>query len=274
MQIHQIIKDTLTEHKQKIELTQWAIMSGISSLVYSEYIRRFKHKETPVRSVMVPPIKCVQDCLNMDSEFMKFVSDHLIEDIKDHVLIKKYIDAPELVMFREENSEVMKTIFDLYIIPNISRRIPETISKKFGLDQENQQIFRESFEIDIFDHGHIPIEQYKFIVEEIVLQLLLLLPTMKKEIEVPEDRMNIQMSRNEILTIANENAICPIHFNRDIIQNKTVIDLLSFITNTTFNDITDGDIAPQKRNEIVQFLITTGAFNQIILTRLIGIEFE
>ena len=34
-----------------------------------------------------------------------------------------------LLCFMKENIEIMKTIFDLYIIPNISRRIPETIAK-------------------------------------------------------------------------------------------------------------------------------------------------
>ena len=44
MQINQLIKDVMKNHKQKIELIQWAIMNGVASLIYSEYIRRIQQK--------------------------------------------------------------------------------------------------------------------------------------------------------------------------------------------------------------------------------------
>lgn len=274
MQIHQLVKNALTEHKQKIELTQWAIISGVTSLFYSEYIRRFRQKEVPVKVIMVPSLKTVSDYLRSDSPFMEHMSETLIDSIANHRLIKQYADAPELVMFKEDNIEIMKTVFDLYIIPNITRRIPETIAKKFGLNDEKQQVFRETFDIRLFDDQHINDDQYKFIIDQIVLQLLMLIPTMKKEVEIPEDHVNMMMSRNEILSIANDSAVCPIHFNADIIKNKSVIDLLSFVTNTTINDISGGDIAPQKRDVIVDYMVTTGLFNQVTFTRLVGIDYQ
>ena len=76
----------------------------------------------------------------------------------------------------------------------------------------------ETWEIDLFNREPINDEQIDFIIEETVLQLLMLLPTMKKEIEIPEENINIKMSKDEILTIANENAICPIHFNSSIFK--------------------------------------------------------
>ena len=275
MEIHKLVKTALTEHKQKIELTQWAIISGISSLFYSEYIRRFRHKEVPVRMVLVPSIKNLSEFFKPESVFIETLSNNLIDVITNHPLIKQYSDAPELVMFKEDNIEIMKTIYDLYISPTITRRIPETISMKFGLNNPNQQMFKETWEIDLFDgrhqitHGH-----YKYIVEQIVLQLLMLLPTMKKEIEIPEDHINMHMCNNEILTISNDNAICPIHFTNNIINNESVIDLLSFVTNTNIHYIGGGDCCCQKNNCRVDYSVTTGIFNQVMLTRLMGIEFE
>lgn len=275
MQIHQLVKTALTEHKQKIELTQWAIISAITSLFYSEYIRRFRQKEIPVKVIMVPSLKTVSDYLRADSPFMEHMSENYIDSIANHPMLNQYSDAPELVMFKEENIEIMKTIFDLYISPNISRRIPETIAKKFGLNDEKQQVFRETFDIRLFDDQPINEDQYKFIVDQTVLQLLMLLPTMKKEVEIPEDHVNMMMSRGEILSIANDSAVCPIHFNKDIMTNKSVISLLLFVTNTNIVDIIDGaDIAPQKRDIIVEYMVTTGLFNQVSFTRLNGIEYQ
>jgi len=277
MQLHQIVKNAITEHKQKIELTQWAIISGISSLFYSEFIRRFKHKEVPVKMVMVPAIKNVANYLKQDSDFMQTLSSNLITDMQYHYLMQEYDSAPELVMFKEENIEVMKTIFDLYIMPNISRRIPETFALKFGLNNENQQIFRETWELHLFDEKPINTDQYNYIVHQIVLQLLMLLPTMKKEVEIPEDHVDISMTSSEILTIANENAICPIHFSPAVIGNDSVIELLSFVTNTNIKDMRIKNILKDdnlKRGEKIDYLVTTGAFNQVMLTRLIGIEYN
>ena len=61
MQIHQLVKNAIMEHKQKIELTQWAIISGISSLIYSEYIRRIKRKEVPVKMILFQQLKMFQN---------------------------------------------------------------------------------------------------------------------------------------------------------------------------------------------------------------------
>jgi len=264
MQIHQLVKTALTEHKQKIELTQWAIIAGISSLFYSEYISKMKRKETPVKCVMVPSLKNLSKYFRPDSEFMEHLSNNLIIDIAYNYSIQKYSNAPELIMFNEDNIEIMKTIYDLYIAPNITRRIPETIAKKFGLNNETQQFFRESWDIDLFEGNNISKDHYHYIVDQIVLQLLMLLPTMKKEVTIPESNFQINMSKNEILSIANENAICPIHFSPMIIENKSVIELLSFVTNTS---ITSNIISNN-------YSITTGITNQVSLTKLNGIELE
>ena len=57
-------------HKKKVELIQWGIMSGISSLVYSEYLNNMKQKYSPVRMIMVPTINSVREYLNPENDFI------------------------------------------------------------------------------------------------------------------------------------------------------------------------------------------------------------
>ena len=272
MQIHQIIKNAITQHKKKVELTQWAIISGVSSLVYSEYIRRIKQKSSPVRAILVPEIRAVQELLSSEGHFMKILSEELIDRMAKHELIQEYIDAPELVLFKDDQTEIMKTLFDLYIIPNIVRRVPETISKKFGLDDPKQQLIRQDRTIDLFERRPIYEEQLQFVVDQTVLQLLLLMPSMKKSIEIPEDNAKIWMTKKEILTIGNENAICPIHFDERIINNQSVVQLLSFVTATNIGIMENKTVGVQKNGELVEYHISTNMFNQVGITTIEGIE--
>lgn len=272
MQIHQIIKNAMSQHKKKIELTQWAIISGVSSLVYSEYIRRIKQKSSPVRAILVPEIRVVQDLLNPEGHFINLLSENLIDRMVSHEMVKEYSIAPELVLFQEENIEVLKTLFDLYIIPNIVKKIPETIALKFGLDNSSQQMVRQDRDIELFERRPITDNQLQFVVDQSILQLLLLIPTMKKTIEIPEDNCKIFMNKNEILTIGNSNAICPIHINESIINNRSVIELLSFVTATNISKMENKTVGVQKNGHIVEYYVSTNMFNQVGITTFEGIE--
>ena len=268
MSIYNIVKDAMNQHKKKIELIQWSIISGVSSLVYSQYISQIQQKQSPTRIIFVPSLKSVNELLSPDNEFMNRLSLELIDKIANHPLIQEYNNAPELVMFNSDNIEIMKTIYDLYISQNITRRIPETIQKKFSIGDPKQQLIHESNTIDIFNRLLINDKQIEFIISQIVYQLLLLIPSIQKEIEYPERNDNIHITDNEIISIANDYAITPIHFATDVIQNDEVIKLLSFITNTEFHSLTEGKLRAQKHNDIVQYSITTGPFNQTVITQL------
>lgn len=274
MQIHQIIKDTITQHAKKIELIQWAIVSSVSSLVYSEYIKNITQKQVPVRMILVPSMKTLNELLHPNGQFVQLLSEKLIDGINNNKLFQKYAHAPELILFNDENVEILKTIFDLYIAQHISQRIPETIGKKFYLLDGTQQLFRENREADLFNRKPISERQLDYIVEESVLQLLLLLPTMKKDIELPEQNLNIHLTAEDIITIDHENALGPIHFNEAIIENKDVIDLLKFVTSTTIRRIDGGETAASKNGMIVNYSIDTNVFNQVVLTKLSGIEYN
>lgn len=272
MQIHQIIRNAITQHKSKIELTQWAIISGVSSLIYSQYIRRIKQKTIPIKAILVPEIGTVHRILDPENGLIEYLSDHLIDKMANHDMIKKYSNAPELVLFNEENIEIMKTLFELYIVPNIVQKIPETIALKFRLNDPSQQLIRQDRDIDLFNQNSITQDQFKFIIDQIVLQLLLVIPTMKRNREIPEDNCKIFMTKNEILTIEHQNAICPIHINETIINNKDVMELLYFVTNTNIRKMENKTTGVEKNGSIVEYLINTNIFNQVSLTTLEGIE--
>ncbi len=257
MNIHETISNAMKDHKNKIEITQWAVISSIASLVFSEYISNIKQKTKPVRKVLVPPIKYVNELLDPSSSFMKTLSEKLIDGIASNELIEKYKDAPELVLFKEENIDTIKTIFDLYMIPNISRRIPETISKKFQLDDEKNQLIQQDSSLDLFGRKAITEKQLDYIIEETVLQLIMIIPSIEKESEGVENNKSfyVPADKSFAFTINNQEAICPIIFNANILNNDEVIDLLNFVTSTSLlKDVDDGK------------LLTTGVFNQVTIT--------
>lgn len=264
MQIDRIVKETIKQYKSEIELFQWAVISAVASLVYSEYIRNIKQKHVPVKMFQVPSIKFVNELLDKDGYFMQLLSERLIDGLKEHELLSLYIDAPELILFTGNNIEKLKMIIDIYIIPNISGCISKTIAAKFSLNDPNQQLIRESNEIDLFKRNQISDSQFKFIVDETALQLLMLLPSVNKDTVDQDQNINIQMASNSILTICNDNAICPIYFDSRILDNMEIMDLLSFVTNTTANKVNGGGD--------ISYIVTSGVFNQLSITKINGIR--
>lgn len=283
MEIHQMVKDAIQKNKNRIELFQLAVMNSVASLVYSEYISNMQQKQAPTQRIMVPSIRTVQELLLPETKFgiMDSLSEHLIDRINHNPLFDKYRAAPELEMFLPDNIEIMKTIFDLYIIPNISRTVPGAIARKFRIgDPQNQQFF-ESNEIDLFNRAPMSCAQMDYIEEETILNILLTMPTMDRETRFPEKNRSFELWPNEILTISNLNAISPIHIDEKIIKNRNnivpdikgrndkIIDMLSFVTDTK---ITGPDDVLVKVGNKISYDISTGAFNQVSITRLKGID--
>lgn len=275
MDIHMKLKEIMGNHKEKIELTQWAIISGVTSLIYSEYISKMRQKTKPVPIVFIPEIKTLQELLRQDGHFMKMLSDQLLDQMLSSKLFQKYLHAPELILFAED-IQCMNIILDLYIIPNISRRVPESVMIKFGLNNPQQQTFRESPELDLFYRKPINENHVEFMADQSILQLLLLMPTVEKDVEIPEENSKIHMSETEILTIGNEKAICPVHFNDDILSNeynKAILDLLKFVTSTEIHEM-DPNLGIQGKksdDSYIKYTVKTSPFNTVALTNLKGI---
>ena len=174
MSIHAIMKEIMETHKAKIELIQWAVMGSIASLVYSEYIRSFRQKTVPNPYIQVPSLKNVQYFLESNQPMMTSVSEFLLDDMTHQTLFHPYISRIlELVLFQEEHLEILKTILDLYMIPNIQRRLPEVIAKKFQLDNPDAQTFRESNDLELFQYSCWDVTAHrKYLADQAVLQLL------------------------------------------------------------------------------------------------------
>lgn len=269
MSIHAIMKETMETHKSKIELIQWAVMGSIASLVYSEYIRSFRQKTVPNPYIQVPSLKNVQYFLESNQPMMTSVSEFLFDDMSQQAFFYPYISRiPELVLFQEKHLEILKTILDLYMIPNIQRRLPEVIAKKFQLDNPDAQTFRESNDLELFQYScWNTIDHRKYLSDQTILQLLMLCISLPREVEVPEQNISNHLAEQEVLSINNMNAITPIHFTEDIIQNKTVIPTLSFVTNTQFSRIDQGHTVACKGDRVCQYQFQTSPFNQVTITR-------
>ena len=256
MGMHETIKTTITEHKNEIELIQWALTASISSLVYSEYLRNFKQKQVPVRRIFVPKIHLIEELLKSDGEVCNWISEKFVDIMKEELP-----KIPEFVLFNEENSEIMKTIMDLYILPNIGQRISNAIRNKFQLGDENNKIFIESNELNLFGDNHLLGDHYDYLVEEFKLQLYNLIPSIEKSITLVESNENIRIENDDILTINNEYGICPIYININIINNLNVWKILKFVTST------EAKFVSSVVDESCAFELQTNVFNQVAIVQ-------
>lgn len=280
MSIHEQVHDAITNHKNKIELTQWAIMSAIASLVYSEFLKNIKQKQYPRKMIIVPSIRNIQELLLLDGEMFTSLSSNLIEMIQQNPLFQKYKEAPEFEMFTDKNIEIMKTILELYILPNVNKRLPESIALKFDLYNQENQLITQSRDLDLFHRQPFHTNQLNYVVEETILNLLTLIPSMCKTVDYPEQNISIFMTDEEILTISNENALCPIHFTTKMFHEteSTLLNTLLFVTNTNIEE-NDWNIHsymkefPHSGEHLsVSYIIDTGLFNSVSLTRCICIN--
>ena len=230
-----------------------------------------RQKHVPREMIFVPTIHSVRELLSEDGQFMELLSEKLIDGIVTNPLFMKYKKAPELEIFNEENIEVTKTMLDIYIIPNIASSIADTITKKFDLSNPDQQMFVESRDIDLFNRKPITEGQMKYIIDQTILQILILLPTINKDVVFVDNNMSIDLAIHEIMTINNSNAICPIHFTEDIIRNEDVIKLLLFVTSTSIEECDWTQQSFMKKDlerGSVAFFVRTGVFNNVALTFL------
>ena len=240
------IMKTVSPHVKKLEVIQWAIVNGVISLMYSEFIRRMRSKTSPVPIILIPEIQTIHNLLKRDGPMVTLLSKSLIYDMATHPLTQRFINCPELVLFTEEYIDLLNLLLDHYIVPNLCKWIPESISNKFNLQDKNQQTFWESNEIDLFDGKYLSVHHYEYIAEQCVLQLLCILPSIQKDIYVPEENLHFVMRSNEILCINHDNAICPIYFTPNVFSNEDVSETLLFVTSTEI--IEDEDVYSVKTN--------------------------
>lgn len=270
MSIQENVMNALKNNKKDIEVIQWGIMNSVASLIYSEYISDIRKQQYPTMRIFIPEIRYVSELVSENSELMNHLRGHLVMDMRTWIQIYHYIDAPELMLFDDNHLEIMESILDAYILPNISKRLPETIAIKFGLNEtgDHDPRIQEDSSIDLFGRKPFTTDQYDYITEEAMLQVLTLIPSMNKEITFVENNKEFILPYNfngYILTVNNAQAICPIQYSRAVIYNHDVIDMLNFVTSTNIKDTEDGG---------KHIRVTTGFSNQCCITKLLGIKKE
>lgn len=223
------IKQFIELNKFGVERFQWAIMNSIASLVYTEYIRNIRKKQYPREHTLIPPIKSVESFLNIHGDFMNCVSNNIIKDLMEHHLVQMFDHnkVPDLKILDLDNMEMTQTLLDEYILPNVSKRVPETISIKFQIGKpEVKGIMDESPEIDIFKSG-VQDFHYEYILEETALQLLdfIIHPSLTN-IESHNNAAIIEVYNDSILVIDHSSAICPIHLSNTILANGDLMDII------------------------------------------------
>ena len=251
MKIKELIDNFIKNNKSQIEIFQNSVIQSLASLIYSEYIKNIKQQRVPIQITWVPQINFVKDL------FKKYQSENL--------------DVFNLFTDEENKMELMSYVLNLYIMPNAYYCIPNTICKKFDLLNTDNKTnnFRESVDLDLFNRAPITDKQFDYIVEEILLNIILSIPSVKKKKQFPADNTEIFLVDDEILTIDHENAICPIHINENIIKNNEVFPLLSFVTNTNISDHNYQVSSMFKNEKMVMYDIKSNPFNKITITELL-----
>ena len=260
MSIYEMVKETLTNHKEEVQYFQWASMNAMASFIFPEYVCHIKERMVPIHKILVPEMRAITDIVDPESSLVKKMSESLIDDMINNTTFKGYIyHLNELQLFRENKVEILKCIYDSYIIPNVCKYIPEVISKKFGLDDPNQQLFQENRDVDLFpmDKPSIPNLGYEFVCDQTILQLLMMLPSVQKEQVVPESHKGFKVKFDQILTIDNDVALCPIHLTMKEFGNQ--------INHVAIEFATSSRICWASQEAIV----TTGISNKVMLTRLV-----
>lgn len=267
--IHDRIKEGIREHRDEIELIQIGVTSALASLVYSEYIRNFKQVIKPTRKIFVSNINNVINLLDPVGEFGIMLSDRMIKSMANTPLMKEYSNVPELTMFQAENIDILQSIFELYMMPNMGKSIPATIVRKFGLMNDNNQMFQESGDIDLFNRVSPGESHLQFIVDQAVLQILLLAPGVDKRVVDIEVNNNIEFpgSDHAILSVGNDNAISIVHFNSNVCDNTPIMELLEFVTSTKFTTY-DGPRSEDSPLGVMMYKVTSSPYNQVMITYL------
>lgn len=259
-------------NKKAIETFQNAVIMSLSSLIYSEYIKNIKQQRFPIIMTWVPQITTVKELLKPESYLVKLLSESLIDKITERQLFQDYKDSiPELNIFNDENDniELLKFTFDYYIMHNAFYNISNTISKKFDLNNPDNNTFRESRDLDLFNRIPITERQLDYIVDETILQWFVMLDSIKKRIDYPSDNTEVFLVEGEILSIDHTNAICPVMINDDIFNNEEVFPLLSFVTSTTISEHEHSVSYMFKNDKTVFHDVKSNPFNKLTTIELL-----
>lgn len=242
------IKSLLRDKRNDIENFQLAVVTGIASLTYLEYLKNFKQRLKPTRKVFIPSIELVKDMCNRDSNLMKYISDNTVKYFNDQFAVSPFDDSqnnnyPELEIFRSHGEE-LSVILEMHILTNVERTIPRVISSKFGINDDNNQTFFEDPEIKMFDQSDLKNYEFDktytdFILSQIKYYYMYITKSIHRDSILFEDNSNLsfELQKNECITISNTNAVSTIYLDNKILLDDKMMELINFITGSKFEHI-------------------------------------
>lgn len=223
----------LSEHKDPIGIFQMSLISSVATLIYSEYISRMKQKQLPTRKILVPNMKEVRDYTDLVTPFMEKLADTIISTLKEEPLFDKIKDSYKIL-----DEDMFDSVLRLYILPNVSRVIPNTISKKFGLEDDSIQMIKVDRDIRIFYPDKILIDDMiKVVSNQLIGNLILANNGIRLKIHPVESNISstFKFDKNSIIGITNSNSISPLIYTKGTFDlNPYFVKLFNFVSSSKF----------------------------------------
>ena len=258
------IKNVLKNNKKEIETFQLALTSAIGTIIFSECVSNFNQRMSPTRKIFIPELTSVEKILNPENEIMMDIADNLISDICELIDGMKLSNNPQFNIFFVNDHEVLKTILDIYILPNLYKSLIKVIVAKLSLDDPDNRLFIQDPEIKIFKDMNIG-NFREVIVMETFLHLINNAEGLNKTVVLLENVDDYAMlidNTSEFISINNQNMISPIHLNVSLLSESYAewfIKLTNFVTST---QITMHKIYQNERT----LTLTSSPFNAVTVS--------
>lgn len=232
------MREYIKKNKDVLEEFQQAMFRSFGSLIYSYFLENMKRKNNG--KILTPEIKEVKSFLNFGTPFIDKVCEKFIIEMFDDPLYSEYKELllfHSFDIFNNRNCDGIAECLIDYIIPNMQRRIPEAISKKFEFEDTSKQTFFESNECE-FKTDDVE-SMFWYVLHEFMLQYLYENPKYNdlRSINLIDptntEKVNFKsvITEGDVLSIENINALTPILFDKIICDND-VYETISFVTNT------------------------------------------
>ena len=240
MELQEKFNTIMTEHKSELESFEKAVLSGILTWIYMEYASSVKHLPNKDKlQLHVPLLKKVKDnILSKDTKFMKMLSNKLIDDIHKNESIQCCIDYPELSIFHHSkvpDSDIIKVIFDIEMINNISETIIKLLSVVYKLNDKSTNVVEDP-NLEFCDNSTWePDDAYDFVLNQIIHHLIIetksFLTDKNTTIELLDNNFNVPLPDNFVVSVRSKELPCDVYFTPSIVSSRFYDDL-SVITNT------------------------------------------
>lgn len=272
------------KHSERKKLFKIAVKRSISEILYAIYIQSFQkiyEEGTDRYKIHTPVTEEFLKILDLDGNFMQLCIEKLLPLFFNDTIFETPFSRNESVrvLFRKVSTRllcdepimdaIVRSFIKCDIIKNLYDSFRDILKEKF----QEGSIFVEDPEITVLSISKLTMDELNeladYIREETFLNLLCLsTKTKRKTIPIRRNKY-IEMTHDDILTINNPQLLFPVHFNSRIIQMPRIIDILSYVTNTTFTEQEFSSVAVACRDFTpIEYFVISGLENQVTLTEI------